>query len=284
MGSYRSFIEFQTLIQDKIPWMKYKIKEHNLQLAHKFCLSIYKFHNKPFTVKCHSVFTNVQKRIFLLPKEGLINEYPTILFEKDSPFKLAVFPLASGLKLRREHMAGKDILPKTKTFVWCDFDSHFLVVPTSDHSKKMDWRVQTLVHWKCTRYTNESWVNFLCKYLDRKGWSTMLTSVQSAGVTPEVNLRITQARKHTSEGSTLALKPRADVTQTGISVAPRKGLMSSIHFFKKLPTINLILGSLLPLIQESCLNFIHFVVDIWNILHGPLEGGFSLPPNEIYLF
>ena len=30
----------------------------------------------------------------------------------------------------------------------------------------------------------------VCKYVDRKG-------IQSAGVTPEVNLRITQARKHT---------------------------------------------------------------------------------------
>ena len=29
-----------------------KKKKTNLQLAHKFCLSIHKFHNKPFTVKC----------------------------------------------------------------------------------------------------------------------------------------------------------------------------------------------------------------------------------------
>ena len=40
----------------------------------------------------------------------------------------------------------------------------------------------------------------------------MLTSIQSAGVAPEVNLRITQARKHASDACTLALKPRADVT------------------------------------------------------------------------
>ena len=40
----------------------------------------------------------------------------------------------------------------------------------------------------------------------------MLTSIQSAGVAPEVNLRITpeKARK----GSTLALKSRADVTRS----------------------------------------------------------------------
>ena len=52
------------------------------------------------------------------------------------------------------------------------------------------------------------------------------------------NLRITQVRKHPSEGSTLALKPRADITRkskTGVSVAPRKGLMSSKkNFFKKI--------------------------------------------------
>ena len=42
----------------------------------------------------------------------------------------------------------------------------------------------------------------------------MLTSIESAGVAPEVNLRITQARKHAKKGFTLALKPRVDVTRT----------------------------------------------------------------------
>ena len=43
----------------------------------------------------------------------------------------------------------------------------------------------------------------------------MLTSIQSAGVSPEVNLRnSTQTRKRTSEKFTLALKPRADVTRS----------------------------------------------------------------------
>ena len=43
----------------------------------------------------------------------------------------------------------------------------------------------------------------------------MLTSIQSAGVAPEVNLRTSaQARKHASKKSTLALKPRADVTRS----------------------------------------------------------------------
>ena len=35
-----------------------------------------------------------------------------------------------------------------------------------------------------------------CKYVDRKGLAAMLTSIQSAGVAPEVSLRITQMRKH----------------------------------------------------------------------------------------
>ena len=42
----------------------------------------------------------------------------------------------------------------------------------------------------------------------------MMTSVQSAGVEAEVNLRITQVRKHTNEGSTLALKPGLDVSRS----------------------------------------------------------------------
>ena len=48
------------------------------------------------------------------------------------------------------------------------------------------------------------------RYADQKGSATVLSSVQSAGVTPEVNLRqgSTQARE-----STLALKPRVDVTR-----------------------------------------------------------------------
>ena len=36
----------------------------------------------------------------------------------------------------------------------------------------------------------------VCKYVDQKGSAAMLTSIQSAGVATEVNLRITQARKH----------------------------------------------------------------------------------------
>ena len=36
----------------------------------------------------------------------------------------------------------------------------------------------------------------VCEYVDRKGLAGMLISVQLAGVTPEVNLRITQVKKH----------------------------------------------------------------------------------------
>ena len=43
----------------------------------------------------------------------------------------------------------------------------------------------------------------------------MLTCTQSAGVAPEVNLRNSvQARKCASEKSTLALKPRTDITRS----------------------------------------------------------------------
>ena len=42
----------------------------------------------------------------------------------------------------------------------------------------------------------------------------MLTSIHSAGVAAEVNLRIIQARKYTKKGSTLTLKPRANITRS----------------------------------------------------------------------
>ena len=40
----------------------------------------------------------------------------------------------------------------------------------------------------------------LLVYVDQDGLAEMLTSIQSAGVTPEVNLRITQVRKHAKRG------------------------------------------------------------------------------------
>ena len=69
--------------------------------------------------------------------------------------------------------------------------------------------------------------------MDRKGSVAMLTSIQSAGVTPEVTLRITQVRKHARDppwfwdpGQT------SPEVQTGISVAPWKGHVSE-KFSKK---------------------------------------------------
>ena len=60
----------------------------------------------------------------------------------------------------------------------------------------------------------------------------MLTSIQSAGVAPEVNLRITQVRKHM--GIHLGFETRHhQKSKTVVSVAPRKGLMSSKNYFKK---------------------------------------------------
>ena len=61
----------------------------------------------------------------------------------------------------------------------------------------------------------------------------MLTSMQSAGVTPELNLRMTQAHK---KGSTLALKPRADQVQNrGIS-GPTKRTYVLKNFLKSKKT------------------------------------------------
>ena len=61
-------------------------------------------------------------------------------------------------------------------------------------------------------------------------------SIQSAGVAPEVNLRnSTLARKPASEKSTLALKPRADVTkiQNRDISGPTKRTYVLQRFFKK---------------------------------------------------
>ena len=53
----------------------------------------------------------------------------------------------------------------------------------------------------------------ICRYVDQKGWAAMLTSIQSAGVTPEVNLRITQGRKHI-KGIYPGFETSADVTKS----------------------------------------------------------------------
>ena len=54
------------------------------------------------------------------------------------------------------------------------------------------------------------------QYVDQKDLAAMLTSIQSAGVASEWiwGICCVQARKHTSEGFTLALKSRADITRS----------------------------------------------------------------------
>ena len=73
--------------------------------------------------------------------------------------------------------------------------------------------------------------------MDQKGSAAMLTSVQSAGVKPEVNLRMTQVTKHVK-----GIHPgfetqgrRQQKSKTGVSVAPQKELMSSKIKKKFLP-------------------------------------------------
>ena len=56
----------------------------------------------------------------------------------------------------------------------------------------------------------------------------MLTSIQSAGVAPEVHLRITQARNHPGIHPDFETQGRHhQKSKTGMSVVPRKGIVSS---------------------------------------------------------
>ena len=109
----------------------------------------------------------------------------------------------------------------------------------------------------------------------RKGLAAMLTAIQSAGVTPEVNLRNSvQARKCASEKSTLALKPGADVTRSPKreSVAPRKGLLSSKIFLKKVTQkrVNNKYTRAWGIVKRCCLTFCGIQI------HGRMAGGFCL--------
>ena len=61
-------------------------------------------------------------------------------------------------------------------------------------------------------------------------------TIQSAGVTPQVNLRITQAREHTETGSTLALKTQGRCHQkskTGVSEVPHEKDLCPLQILKK---------------------------------------------------
>ena len=64
----------------------------------------------------------------------------------------------------------------------------------------------------------------------------MLITVKLTGATLQMNLRnpLHAGDNADKKAPTLALKPRVDITeslQTGVSVAPRKGLVSSKFFF-----------------------------------------------------
>ena len=79
-------------------------------------------------------------------------------------------------------------------------------------------------------------------YVDQKGSTIMLTSCQSAVVAPQVNLRNSmQVRKYGSKKSTLALKPRTDVTispKQGYQWPHEKDLCPPIIFKKHFSVVN----------------------------------------------
>ena len=55
----------------------------------------------------------------------------------------------------------------------------------------------------------------ICKYVDENSLAAMLAAKRSAGVAPDVNLRILLCvgnKAHKQGDATLALKPRADIT------------------------------------------------------------------------
>ena len=78
----------------------------------------------------------------------------------------------------------------------------------------------------------------VCRYVDRKGLAAMLTFIQLAGVAPEVNLRNSlhagdKARKRGIHPGFESQGRRHQKSKTGVSVAPRKGLMSSKNLKNK---------------------------------------------------
>ena len=101
---------------------------------------------------------------------------------------------------------------------------------------------------RCARRTDDRWfepwpkpppmlVDTSTSTWIKKAWlpcDAMPCPMQCALVTPEVNLRITQTRKH-AKGSSLALKPRVDITrspQWGIS-DPMKRTYVLQNIFKR---------------------------------------------------
>ena len=85
-----------------------------------------------------------------------------------------------------------------------------------------------MAEWFTTLRNSTNACGHICKYVDQKGLAAMLTSIQSAGVTPEGNLSITQVRKHVK-----GIHPGFETqgrhhqkSKTGVSVVPRKILKS----------------------------------------------------------
>ena len=76
----------------------------------------------------------------------------------------------------------------------------------------------------------------VCKYMDENGLVAMLATKRSAGVAPEVNLRISlcagdkaHKRNHTGFETQGICHEKSKI---GVSVAPQKGLMSSKKILK----------------------------------------------------
>ena len=102
---------------------------------------------------------------------------------------------------------------------------------------KYNSSVQLHVVHHYIRYNREPWTStnacrHICRYVDRKGLAAMLTSIQSAGVAPEVNLRNSlhigdKARKRGIHPGFETQGRHCQKSKTEVSVAPRKGLMSS---------------------------------------------------------
>ena len=89
----------------------------------------------------------------------------------------------------------------------------------------------------------------------------MWTSIQSAGVTPEVNLRITQVRKHT-KGINPGLESQGRChpkSKTGVSVAPR--ILATVILIFCYP------GFILSQIRIYCVNLLF--TNIYSYFHIP---------------
>ena len=90
----------------------------------------------------------------------------------------------------------------------------------------------------CRRFeprTSTNACGHICKYVDRKSLAAMLTCIQLVGVAPEVNLRIIQVRTHAKRDPSWLWNPGRHhlKSKKGVLVSPRKGLVSSKFFFKK---------------------------------------------------